>query len=449
MHHGAQKYQQYFHFFLPNIFYTTFLSSVQRQQAMVVVHGTILRKRETKEAQVKESCKLELVDNVQVAAIVRKRRKKRFENGETTGGKKRRRNKEGVCSKATDEDAEKVKVENLPLPVLEKIFSYLDWKDLGTAMLVCKSWKEVGGHPSLWTEFPLKLKGFRPHWTRLRKFIKIRRLGWVKSVTITLEKRKYSLPIPAFEETLKPLTRLEELFLFFRKFVHRRDIRNDFMKIQAANNNRLVRICAFYPRLFGASESHYFVTNCDAGTNAFIKRTLAFGGPKDESNILINGLTGVQLSNQVAETLCTNLKKPISRLETNLMIDQNINLEKLECLLKHVESLYWRIDVKDCDNQAVAPINAILDLLDSKDHGKFLFLLLPKELLLKSNCVERLGGRANVEAFITDGSYCDIKRSKTGLKMVDEESEDEGSEDEESEDKDEEEDGDDGEGNQS
>ena len=129
------------------------------------------------------------------------------------------------------------------------------------------------------------------------------------------------------------------------------------------------------------------------------------------------------------------------------MIDQNINLEKLECLLKHVESLYWRIDVKDCENQAVAPINAILDLLDSKDHGKFLFLLLPKELLLKSNCVNKLGGRAKLEAFITDGSYCDIKRSKTGLKMVDEESVDEGSEDEESEAEDEEEDGDDGEGN--
>ena len=90
--------------------------------------------------------KVELVDNVQVAATERKRRRKGFENGETTVGKKRRRNKEEVSSMTTDEVAEKVKVENLPLPVLEKVFFYLDWKELGTAMLVCKSWQEVGAH---------------------------------------------------------------------------------------------------------------------------------------------------------------------------------------------------------------------------------------------------------------------------------------------------------------
>ena len=90
--------------------------------------------------------KVELDDNVQVAATERKRRRKGFENGETTVGKKRRRNKEEVSSTTTDEVAEKVKVENLPLPVLEKVFFYLDWKELGTAMLVCKSWQEVGRH---------------------------------------------------------------------------------------------------------------------------------------------------------------------------------------------------------------------------------------------------------------------------------------------------------------
>ena len=58
---------------------------------MEEVHDTTLRKRETKEAQVNESIKLELVDIVQVAPMERKRRKKGFGNGETTFGKKRRR----------------------------------------------------------------------------------------------------------------------------------------------------------------------------------------------------------------------------------------------------------------------------------------------------------------------------------------------------------------------
>ena len=114
---------------------------------------TLGKRQKTKEVQeVKESAELELIDNVakvdniKVAAIERKRRRKGFENGETTVGKKRRRNKEEVSSTTTDEVAEKVKVENLPLPVLEKVFFYLDWKELGTAMLVCKSWQEVGAH---------------------------------------------------------------------------------------------------------------------------------------------------------------------------------------------------------------------------------------------------------------------------------------------------------------
>ena len=33
----------------------------------------------------------------------------------------------------------------LPLPALEKVFSYLNWKELGRAMLVCQRWSEVGG----------------------------------------------------------------------------------------------------------------------------------------------------------------------------------------------------------------------------------------------------------------------------------------------------------------
>ena len=53
---------------------------------------------------------------------------------------------------------------------------------------------------------------------------------------------------------------------------------------------------------------------------------------------------------------------------------------------------------KDLESQEVSPINAILDLLGSGNHGAFLLLGLPIELLLKSHWVERLGGRGKVEA---------------------------------------------------
>ena len=41
----------------------------------------------------------------------------------------------------------------LPVLVMEKVFSCLDWKSLRTAMLVCKRWHEVDGHPSLLVSF--------------------------------------------------------------------------------------------------------------------------------------------------------------------------------------------------------------------------------------------------------------------------------------------------------
>ena len=81
--------------------------------------------------------------------------------------KKRKRNSKGgevgVCKQKEgtkserEEKIRKVKVANLPVPVLERVFSYLGWKDLGTAMLVCRRWADVGGHPLLWTGFPLHL----------------------------------------------------------------------------------------------------------------------------------------------------------------------------------------------------------------------------------------------------------------------------------------------------
>ena len=288
----------------------------------------------------------------------------------------------------------------------------------------------MGGHPSLWTQFPLQLKAFTPHCRRLKKFVEIRRLGWVKSVTVTLD----MTPNHVCEEVLKHLTRTEELFFIFRQhvnFVYYTQVHDGFKQMWATRNDRLVRIGAICPRLNLGSKSLYLVTNCDASTNAFIKRTLAYGGPNHES-ITISGPPGVQLSNEVAETICTNSKKPIFIVDTYLMIGQDMDLEKLMQVLKRVTSL--GLNVKDCDNQALAPINTILDLLAGKDHGKLDYVFLPKKLLLKSQCLERLGGREKVEAFITDAPHFQIKHTQNGLKIVDPYNLDEGSEDEESED---------------
>ena len=71
----------------------------------------------------------------------------------------------------------------LPDLVFEKIFSYLCWKDRGTALLVCRRWYKVGGHPCLWARFPLQLDG-----QRLNYLPKIHRLGWVRSMTIILSR---------------------------------------------------------------------------------------------------------------------------------------------------------------------------------------------------------------------------------------------------------------------
>ena len=365
------------------------------------------------------------LDNVQVTEMEKKRRMRR----ETIVGKKRRRNTcEDEEHVAVDEDAKKVKVDRLPLPALEKVFSYLDWKEPGTAMLVCRSWEEVGGHPSLWSQFPLQLKVFTPHRRRLMKFVKIRRLGWVKSVTVTLGWVK-SVSVAqgycsqAFAEVMKYLTRTEELFFFFGQKVNDDpiNIQHHFMKMRAVNNYKLVRICVFSTSAssVGYNTHKYFVSNCDAGTNAFIGKTLTYG--PNVGTIEINGLPGVQLSNEVVETLYTiSRKNPIGSLNTNLMIGQKIDLEKLMSLLKHVGELERRINVEDCDNQEVAPVNAILDLLGSKDHGNFDSLLLPKELLLKSQFLVRLGGRANVEAFIARVPHFEVDHcTKFGLKLVD------------------------------
>ena len=96
---------------------------------------------------------------------------------------------------------------NLPRLALEKVFSNLTWKDLGRAMLVCKDWREVAGQPSLWTRFPLKLCK-----SKLKRFARIQRLRWVKSVKVDLYSiRDLKRGIAVIQDVLNSWPRAENL----------------------------------------------------------------------------------------------------------------------------------------------------------------------------------------------------------------------------------------------
>ena len=96
---------------------------------------------------------------------------------------------------------------NLPQLALEKVFFNLTWKDLARAMLVCKDWREVAGQPSLWTRFPLKLCK-----SKLKRFARIRRLRWVKSVKVDLYSiRDLKRGIAVIQDVLNSWPRAEEL----------------------------------------------------------------------------------------------------------------------------------------------------------------------------------------------------------------------------------------------
>ena len=176
-----------------------------------------------------------------------------------------------IRQEETKKKERKVKVMSMPVLVLEKIFSYLDWKDLSTAMLVCKRWSDVAGHPLLWTDFHLNLNIILDP-TGLESLSKIRRLDWVKSVTIT--------PLPGkelenCEDIVQHLTRMEELFVLICANRTALNMYEDFfLKCLPVIKSRLVRICFKSLHLQGYRDIEYFVTSCDAGTNAFIKRTL-------------------------------------------------------------------------------------------------------------------------------------------------------------------------------
>ena len=383
--------------------------------------------------------------------------KKRKRNSDSTIKKRKKRSKGGKVtmqqlSMNNDENKEKerkVKVTSLPVPALEKVFSYLDWNDLGRAMLVCRRWYEVGGHPSLWNEFHLQLS---LSGQGLKGFAKIRRLAWVKSVQIRLSGKGFENHATSELQTvIHHWTRLEEVFLFAKEdiddtdfdFFEELDILESYcMQLVRADSNMLIRIGANY-KFDGIDGKNYlyFISSCDSATNTFIKKTLV---GKGKSCVSLHGLAGITLSYEVLKTICTTFKQNTLIFNTNLMIDQNIDPINLKDLLKHhVTYMNWEINEEDLENQGMAPINAILDVLGSKDPGVFHSLTLPKDLLLKSHWVQRLGGRVKVEGLDGDNPFLTTVHTKSGLEILDievGEDEDESEDEEESEDEDEDED---------
>ena len=72
---------------------------------------------------------------------------------------------------------------------------------------------------------------------------------------------------------------------------------------------------------------------------------------------------------------------------TNLAISKDIDLTKLANVMRnYVHSFDWSLMQKSsAENQDIAPVNAVLDLLDSRDPGLFETLKVRKDLLLKSH----------------------------------------------------------------
>ena len=381
------------------------------------------KKRDARKAKVEEEESVKNVWNLRSSgeenAKKRKRTKKEFEERES-GERKRKRSKtrgeEDVGLPAKQARTMKVKVTRnrewtLPKLALEKVFSFLDWKELGRAILVCRRWHEVGGHPSLWTRFPLQLSC-----QRLKSFPKIERLAWIYSLTLNLSIFDMVRLVTLVQAAIESLPRLEELFIFYDNFLYFyfNDPKVSILNILKADNNKLVRVGI---RLSFSNSREpdylYYVSNCDVGTNTFLKKThLEIDKNK---RVSIFGVPGLHLTNEILETICTISRKPVD-LATNLMIDQKINLKKLAC---SVDFLDWDMMSEDSEKQEVAPLNAMLDLQDGKDNGVFEGFAVPKILLLKSNWVERLGGKAKVEESGGDGNVIYTAHTPTGLVIVD------------------------------
>jgi hypothetical protein len=312
----------------------------------------------------------------------------------------------------------------LPLPALEKVFSYLDWKQLGRAMLVCHRWNEVGGHPSLWNRFPLRLSG---NLRNLKRFAQIHRLGWVKSLDLTITGSMKKSLVTFVEAAIESLPRLEELFIscddefLFSEFTNSQ-VRHSIENILKTTDNKISRVGAraWLSTQVGPQSSPisllvrcclYYVSNLDAATYTFLKQSCL---ERNMNNIVVNkvviyGLPGLHLTNEILETICTNQRAFFS---TNILIDQNVDLKKLAGFLVFFS---WFVDP---EKQEVTPLNAILDLQGGKDNGAFLGLDVPKDLLLSSNWVGSLGGRARVEES-TRTMIC-ILHTENGLEIKEE-----------------------------
>ena len=156
-------------------------------------------------------------------------------------------------------------------------------------------------------------------------------------------------------------------------------------------NNKIARIGIREELSDQESVTRYIAKCWDAQTNTFIKNTInANWSPR----IFLHSYSHEDyLTYEVLETICK--AKPIGLGLKNLMINKS-NMTKLAHLLKHnVRSMQW---LETNENQDVASLNVLLDLLNSKDPGMFKFLLVKKDLLLKSHWVEKLGGKSKVEA---------------------------------------------------
>ena len=150
-----------------------------------------------------------------------KSRKRRREDYEKRQGQERKEERRQIKEeKRLSQKSERQRVRrnlfpvewNLPRLALEKVFSNLTWKDLGRAMLVCKDWREVAGQPSLWTRFPLKLCK-----SKLKRFARIQRLRWVKSISVDLTKRlDLKRGIAVIQDVLNSWPRAEELSITYK-----------------------------------------------------------------------------------------------------------------------------------------------------------------------------------------------------------------------------------------
>ena len=150
-----------------------------------------------------------------------KSRKRRREDYEKRQGQERKEERRQIKEeKRLSQKSERQRVRrnlfpiewNLPRLALEKVFSNLTWKDLARAMLVCKDWREVAGQPSLWTRFPLKLCK-----SKLKRFARIQRLRWVKSVKVDLYSiRDLKRGIAVIQDVLNSWPRAEELSITYK-----------------------------------------------------------------------------------------------------------------------------------------------------------------------------------------------------------------------------------------